>query len=211
MIFVNKMDRENVTFQAAMDNIVNEFGRSCVALQIPVGSESSFSNTISLLEDTPSIPDNLQELYKEEKNKLVESIAETNDELTMKYLEGEELTSNEMTQGLKEGVGSGSIVPVIFGSATSEIGAKELMTFITETMPSPSEGSPITATDPSNNEDVNLQTDPSGPLAVQVFKTSADPFVGKLSYIKVIRGLSKVTNNYGMLHVKNLKGLVKYT
>ena len=191
MIFVNKMDRENVTFQAAMDNIVNEFGRSCVALQIPVGSESSFSNTISLLEDTPSIPDNLQELYKEEKNKLVESIAETNDELTMKYLEGEELTSNEMTQGLKEGVGSGSIVPVIFGSATSEIGAKELMTFITETMPSPSEGSPITATDPSNNEDVNLQTDPSGPLAVQVFKTSADPFVGKLSYIKVISGTFK--------------------
>ena len=191
MIFVNKMDRENVTFHAAMDNIVNEFGRSCVALQIPVGSESSFSNTISLLEDTPSIPDNLQELYKEEKNKLVESIAETNDELTMKYLEGEELTSNEMTQGLKEGVGSGSIVPVIFGSATSEIGAKELMTFITETMPSPSEGSPITATDPSNNEDVNLQTDPSGPLAVQVFKTSADPFVGKLSYIKVISGTFK--------------------
>tara|TARA_Y100000590_G_scaffold52012_2_gene54523 strand:+ start:13821 stop:15878 length:2058 start_codon:yes stop_codon:yes gene_type:complete len=191
MIFVNKMDRENVTFQAAMDNIVNEFGRSCVAVQIPVGSESSFSNTISLLEDTPSIPDNLQELYKEEKNKLVESIAETNDELTMKYLEGEELTSNEMTQGLKEGVGSGSIVPVIFGSATSEIGAKELMTFITETMPSPSEGSPITATDPSNNEDVNLQTDPSGPLAVQVFKTSADPFVGKLSYIKVISGTFK--------------------
>ena len=191
MIFVNKMDRENVTFQAAMDNIVNEFGRSCVALQIPVGSESSFSNTISLLEDTPSIPDNLQELYKEEKNKLVESIAETNDELTMKYLEGEELTSNEMTQGLKEGVGSGSIVPVIFGSATSEIGAKELMTFITETMPSPSEGSPITATDPSNNEDVDLQTDPSGPLAVQVFKTSADPFVGKLSYIKVISGTFK--------------------
>ena len=191
MIFVNKMDRENVTFQAAMDNIVNEFGRSCVALQIPVGSESSFSNTISLLEDTPSIPDNLQELYKEEKNKLVEAIAETNDELTMKYLEGEELTSNEMTQGLKEGVGSGSIVPVIFGSATSEIGAKELMTFITETMPSPSEGSPITATDPSNNEDVDLQTDPSGPLAVQVFKTSADPFVGKLSYIKVISGTFK--------------------
>ena len=191
MIFVNKMDRENVTFQAAMDNIVNEFGRSCVTLQIPVGSESSFSNTISLLEDTPSIPDNLQELYKEEKNKLVESIAETNDELTMKYLEGEELTSNEMTQGLKEGVGSGSIVPVIFGSATSEIGAKELMTFITETMPSPSEGSPITATDPSNNEDVDLQTDPSGPLAVQVFKTSADPFVGKLSYIKVISGTFK--------------------
>ena len=191
MIFVNKMDRENVTFQAAMDNIVNEFGRSCVAVQIPVGSESSFSNTISLLEDTPSIPDNLQELYKEEKNKLVESIAETNDELTMKYLEGEELTSNEMTQGLKEGVGSGSIVPVIFGSATSEIGAKELMTFITETMPSPSEGSPITATDPSNNEDVDLQTDPSGPLAVQVFKTSADPFVGKLSYIKVISGTFK--------------------
>ncbi len=191
MIFVNKMDRENVTFQAAMDNIVNEFGRSCVAVQIPVGSESSFSNTISLLEDTPSIPDNLQELYKEEKNKLVESIAETNDELTMKYLEGEELTSNEMTLGLKEGVGSGSIVPVIFGSATSEIGAKELMTFITETMPSPSEGSPITATDPSNNEDVNLQTDPSGPLAVQVFKTSADPFVGKLSYIKVISGTFK--------------------
>ena len=82
-------------------------------------------------------------------------------------------------------------MPVIFGSATSEIGAKELMTFITETMPSPSEGSPITATDPSNNEDVNLQTDPSGPLAVQVFKTSADPFVGKLSYIKVISGTFK--------------------
>ena len=65
------------------------------------------------------------------------------------------------------------------------------MTFITETMPSPSEGSPITATDPSNNEDVDLQTDPSGPLAVQVFKTSADPFVGKLSYIKVISGTFK--------------------
>lgn len=191
IIFVNKMDRENVTFQASMDNIIDEFGRSCVALQIPVGSESTFSTTVSLLEDTPSIPDNLQELYKEERNKLVEAIAETDDELTMKYLEGEELTSAEMTQGLKNGIGSGSIVPVIFGSATSEVGAEELMTFITDTMPSPSAGSQITATEPSNNEEVILQTDSNGPLAVQVFKTSADPFVGKLSYVKVISGTFK--------------------
>ena len=190
-VFVNKMDRENVSYEDVLDGLVEAFGRGCLAVQIPAGVESSFSGAVSLLNEHADVADDARDAYDEHREKLIEAIAETDDDLTMKYLEGETLTDEEVAEGLKHGIASGAIVPVLFGAAGSAIGAKELMDLVVDAMPSPAEGKPVIAMDGSINEDVALTADPSGPLAAIVFKTSADPFVGKLSYIRVISGVFK--------------------
>ena len=187
VIFVNKMDRENAEYQAAMDSVIQAFGRECVALQFPIGAEAQFSGTVDLLDTGAEVPEGLEGAVEEAREKLVEAIAEVDDELTMKYLEGEPLSDDELTRGLKQGVASGAVIPVLFGAASSGTGAAELMRTIVGLMPSPADVAPTVATGPSG--EVPLSGGSGGPLAALVFKTAADPFVGKLSYIRVYGGM----------------------
>ena len=185
-VFVNKMDRENVSYETTLDALVEVLGRKCLAVQVPNGAEAGFKGVVNLLGDGSGVPDELSGAYEELREKLLETIAEADDDLMMKYLEGEELTDAEIAQGLKQGIASGDIVPVMFGAAGSGIGAEEVMDLVVDAMPSPAEGKPVEASD--GDAEVSLTADTGGPLAAQVFKTSADPFVGKLSYLRVISG-----------------------
>ena len=185
-IFISKLDRENADFDRTLSAIEESFGRECVPVQIPVGSEASFSGLVNLLDSASDAPSEVEGEAEAAKERLIEAIAEADDDLATKYLEGEELTTEEITSGLKQGVADGVIVPVLTGVSTSPVGATELMDAIVDLMPSPADVEAASGTRPDSDEEVVLGTD--GPLAALVFKTAADPFVGKLSYFRVYSG-----------------------
>ena len=191
MVFVSKLDRENSDFQRVMASLAEKFGRVCVPLHLPIGSEADFSGMVNLLDPGSEAPDAVEGEIEQAREQLLEAIAETDDDLTLKYLEGEPLSQEEMTGGLKKGIASGSIVPVLVGAAALEIGVKELMDAIVDFMPSPLEASAPSATNGASEEENALACDSTGPLVAQVFKTTADPFVGKLSYFRVYSGTMK--------------------
>ena len=137
------------------------------------------------------VPEDLRSEVKSARERLVEAIAETDDDLTTKYLEGEELSREELAQGLKNGMVAGTIVPVMVGVATAGIGATEVMDAVVDLMPSPVDVPPAEATKASSDEKISVRCEGGAPLAALVFKTSADPFVGKLSYLRVYGGTFK--------------------
>ena len=154
-IVVNKLDRENSSFEQTVAEIQEAWGRQCVPVQGVEGAEDSFSGVTS----------------GELEESAIEAIAESDDELMMKYLDGEELSQDEINSGLKAGVISRDIVPILATSALKNVGSSELLDAIVDLLPSP--------------DDVEAPEVPSGAQANLVFKTSADPFVGKLSYFRV--------------------------
>ena len=193
MILLNKMDRENASFNGVLEALKDRFGRKCVAIQLPIGAESDFRGVIDLISmkakgpdgQDMNIPGELADQAQELREALAETIAESDDELTMKFLEGEELTEEELLNGLAEGVKTGSIVPVVAASALTNSGVQGVMDSISAYMPSPNANGGVAARDLVSDETITLDGDQSGPLAASVFKTSADPFVGKLSYFRV--------------------------
>ena len=193
MILLNKMDRENASFNGVLEALRDRFGRKCVAIQLPIGAESDFRGVIDLISmkakgpdgQDMNIPGELADQAQELREALAETIAESDDELTMKFLEGEELTEEELLNGLAEGVKTGSIVPVVAASALTNSGVQGVMDSISAYMPSPNANGGVEARDLVSDETITLDGDQSGPLAASVFKTSADPFVGKLSYFRV--------------------------
>ena len=188
ILFVNKLDRENTDFGRVLDSLTETFGRQCVAVQVPIGSEVDFSGVVNLLDPGAEAPEGLEDQVEEARERLIEAVAETDDDLATKYLEGEELTSDEIVSGLKQGVASGEIVPIMAGAASTGIGATEFMDAIVDLLPSPA-GSTSAAT--ADGDGLELGGDPDGSLAALVFKTAADPFVGKLSYFRVYNGTFK--------------------
>ena len=162
-IIVNKLDRDNTSFEEVVEELVELWGRKCVPAQVPDGAASSFKGVTSLLDNPDVDPDAYEQL--------VEAVAETDDDLTEKYLEGEELSKEELSAGLKSGFMSGEIVPVSATSASANIGTSELMDAIAGYFPSPA--------------DAPSQDVPAGTNACLVFKTTADPFVGKLSFFRI--------------------------
>ncbi len=188
IIYISKMDRENADFERVMDNITERFGRECVPLQVPIGAESAFSGVVNPLDPNANIPDDIADAVAEARERIIEAVAEADDALADKYLEGEEITQAEITAGLKQGIAEGLIIPVLIGASTAQIGATEMLDAIVDFLPSPADVSDVAATQPDGAEEVSLSADSDGPLAALVFKTSADPFVGKLSYFKVYSG-----------------------
>lgn len=197
LIFINKMDRENANFLSTLEQIRRLFGQKCVPVQLPIGSQHEFRGMVDLItmqawsgkpaEEVP-IPDDLQGQAQEYREKLVESIAETDDDLVAEYLEGKELTEEELRHGLRAGTIAGKIVPVLVGSALQDLNVAPLLDALTLYAPSPGDGGQVRATNGLTQEEEPLTADPQGPLAVQVFKTTADPYVGKLSYFRVYSG-----------------------
>ena len=191
MVFISKMDRENADFQSVIASLSERFGKQCIAINIPIGAEADFSGIVNLLDPKSEAPEALKDEVEVARERLTEAVAESDDDLATKYLEGEPLTQEELNQGLRQGVASGAIVPVLAGVATSGTGSTELMDAIVDYMPSPAEMAPATGTSSSSKEEVSLTCDAGGPLAALVFKTSADPYVGKLSYFRVYSGTLK--------------------
>ena len=183
IFFVNKMDRENADFGRTLAQIQELFGRKCIPFQIPIGSEQSFQGVVDVLNLPADIPAEVADEVEAAREQLVEAVAETDDELINKFLEGEEISDEELTTAARKAVASGEVVPVLAGSAVANVGAYELLNAIVRFLPPPNEAGEVTATDGSV-----VEPDSEGPLAAFVFKTSADPFVGKLSFFRVYRG-----------------------
>ncbi len=188
MFLINKMDRENADFYRSLESIQSNFGRRCVPLQIPIGSEQSFKGIVDLLRLPDEVPNEVADEVKDARERLIEAVAETDDELANRYLEGEELAQDEIVQGMRKAILSGAIVPVLAGSATMNVGVKDLQDAVVAFMPSPTEGEPIRASNSANGDTEEVMPEANGALAAFVFKTTADPFVGKLSLFRVYRG-----------------------
>jgi elongation factor G len=189
IVFVNKMERENADFYKVMEQLESQLGRKCVAIQLPIGAESSFEGVVDLLTASPAdAPGGLGDRVAEFRDKLAEAAAEADDDLIAKYLEGEELTEDELRRGLRARTVAGSMVPVMVGSAAQGTGVAELMDAICSYLPSAKDGRKPIARNPESGQDEELEADASGPLAALVFKTTADPYVGKLTYLKVLSG-----------------------
>ncbi|RME42838.1 MAG: elongation factor G [Chloroflexi bacterium] len=197
LVFVNKIDRENVRFDRVLEQLEASFNATFVPIQIPIGEGGHFQGLVDLVsmkvytgEDKVSdeVPDAVADQVDTFRRRMMESAAENDDELLLKYLDGEELTGDEIKRGFQAGVAAGSIVPVLIGSATHNHGVRRLMDAIIEYLPSPRDASPYQATNPATGEDEMLDADPSGPLAAFVFKTVADPYVGKLTFYRVFSG-----------------------
>ncbi|UCH42442.1 MAG: elongation factor G [Dehalococcoidales bacterium] len=195
-IFVNKMDRENADFYKTVSGIQARFGSRCLPLQLPVGAHQSFQGIVDLLEmkgftgsegKEGEIPSDMQGQADSFREKLVEAVAEVDDELLEKYLGGEELTKEELTDGLRKAVLNGSVVPILAGSALQNIGINLLLDNINSYLPSPEEGDVLIAG--GSGEEERIKGTPDSPLAALVFKTTADPYVGKLTYFRVYCGV----------------------
>jgi elongation factor G len=198
LLFVNKMDRDNADFNRALESLRATFKANFVPLQIPIGQQSEFRGVVDLVtmkaylgesgQEAP-IPDDLRERAAEARTGIVEAAAETDDTLIEKYLEGEELSPKEITRGLQRSVLEGSMVPVFCGSALRNIGVQRLMQAIVDLAPSPADVEAAIATNPATDEEETLPADSAGPLAALVFKTLADPYVGRVSYFRVYSGI----------------------
>ncbi|NVM22557.1 MAG: elongation factor G [Desulfobacterales bacterium] len=199
-VFINKMDRERADFFRTLKEIAETFKPKPVVLQIPIGAEENFQGVIDLIsqkayfysEDgkssTGEIPAELQDQVATEREALVENIAEADDALLEKYLDGEPLTDDELTQGLRAGSLARAFVPVVCGSATENIGVDLLMDCINACLPSPLDRGAKAGTDPDTGEVRECRPDPSEPFSGFVFKTIADPYAGRLSIFRIYSG-----------------------
>lgn len=200
IFFINKMDRENSNFSKVINQLREVFGNKIVPIMIPIGEEASFKGVIDLINMKArltennkcvegDIPSGFEEQINEYRDMIIEAVAQTDEILMEKYFGGEELTSEEILKGFRQGVIAGDVVPVLCGAAYKNMGIQSLMNTIKSFMPSPADRPGMTATNPKTNEKVTVKVDSNAPFSAQVFKTVADPFVGKISMFKVITGV----------------------
>ena len=200
IIVVNKIDRDNTDFVGLVEELRNKFGRECVPIQIPIGEGSKFSGINNLFNENAGDTDD-GELLKEQ---LIEAVAETDDDLMMKYLEGESLSEEDVIQGIKLGVRDRKIIPIVVTSALNSLGVKELLDVLVNMSPSPLEASTSNMSGiGSDNKSKDFQCDVSSSTVGRVFKTTADPYVGKLSYLRIHAG--KINSDSSMLNANTGK------
>ncbi len=192
-VFVNRMDRDNADFNRVLAQMQSAWGAKVLALQIPVGAQQAFKGVVDVLSmkayvgdkgEEQDVPADLKAEAEAMREKLIEAAAETDDALITKYLEGGDLSEEELTRGVRAGIAAGSIVPVMTGSATKVLGARRLLDSIASLFPSPAER--LISVD-----EKEIAADASKPLVALVFKTAADPYVGRLTYFRVFSGTFK--------------------
>lgn len=195
-VLINKMNRENANFQKARDSVQELSEIRLLPIQLPWGEKQDFKGVIDLLtmkayaddgKTATDIPEELVEEAETAHNELIEAAAEGEDELLMKYLEGEELESKEIMRGLVSVFRNRSYIPVFVAAGAAEIGLAPLLDAVIELMPSPAESPPASAKGKEGDEE--LSASDSNPLAVYAWKTTADPFVGKITYLRVYSGM----------------------
>ncbi|MDP6793720.1 MAG: elongation factor G [Anaerolineales bacterium] len=219
-VVINKLDRDNANFQRALTSVQQlASNKKLIPVTLPWGEKSELKGVIGLLSqrawpgagsNTENIPDEYEDAVAAARIDLEEAAAEGDDELLMRYLDGESLSPDEIEHGFKAAVLAGSCVPVLVASATQEIGIAALLLSISRYLPSPAERPAISAETRNGSE--QIQANDSGPQAVFAFKTTADPFVGRLTYLRVMSGVlesdSRIHNHsrkaderIGTLHV----------
>ena len=202
--FVNKMDRVGASFERTIESIKDRLGANPIPMQVPIGFEATFRGVVDLLsmkaviwEDdlgkepkVVEIPDDLKEQAKDARTLMIEKIAELDDELTMKFLEGHEISVDELKAALRKGVVANKAYPIFAGSSLKNKGVQVLLDAVIDYLPSPADIPAVKATDPKNNDDViELPADDSAPLSALVFKIVTDPYVGRLAYVRIYSGV----------------------
>lgn len=203
LVFINKMDKENADFFQTFNSLVQSFGQSLLPIQLPLGKEADFKGVIDLIKlkafvysedgkfNQEDIPEENKAPVDKFREKLIEVIAETDDDLLTKYLEGEELTEVEIQTGLKNGVISRKITPILCGSALKNIAIHPLLDYIESACPSPFDQPALEIADLKNDKAETIEIKESDPLSALVFKAMADPYIGKLTYFRVYTGTFK--------------------
>lgn len=202
MIFLNKMDKENVNFKKVLEAIEDHFGNKVVPFTLPIGEAENFKGFVSVIDQIAyeydgkdakevDIPAELQNDISSINESLMEKVAETDEELMEKYFEGESFTIEEIRKGLKLSIMNGDLVPIIVGSAENAIGVDFLLNIAKNYMPNPTEVGPYVGK--KGDEEIERKVDVNEPFSAIVFKTIVDPFVGKLSLFKVLSG--KITKD----------------
>lgn len=200
--FINKMDTVGANFLHAVQTIDDRLHAKAIAMQLPIGSESTFKGIIDLLEREAEIydsddgkqfhkepvSDDMKDMVEEYRDKIVEAAAEGDDDLMMKYLEGEEISIDEIKAALRKQVLACKLFPVFCGSAYKNKGIQMLLDAVIDYLPSPLDVPPVKGTDPKTGEEITRKASDKEPLAALAFKIMADPFVGKLAYFRVYSG-----------------------
>ena len=198
LIFVNKMDRENADFFSTLEGIQAKLSPRCLPLQLPIGSQSDFQGIVDLVtmkayignaSKEDEIPSTLREQAEASREKLVEAAVEADDELINKYLEGEAINNEEIFVAIKKSTVAGKLVPVFVGSALQGIGTQQILNGICYYLISPEEKDAFVAKNVATGNQEEIRPDSESPFSGLVFKTSADPYVGKLSYFRVYSGV----------------------
>ena len=193
-IVINKMDLDNISYEDLLGNLKEAFGDQCVPVNIPIGVGGAFSGVVDVLEDATSTDGALIDPATA-REQLMDTIVEGDDTLMERYLEGEEISPEEITGALRKGICGGSIVPIFHTNASKAIGVAEFLDFASRVFPSPPDGVGRTAVDSSSNEETEIKCTQDGPAVMQVFKVMTDPFVGKLSFFRVLQGTLKADDN----------------
>ncbi|HSI79675.1 MAG TPA: elongation factor G, partial [Solirubrobacterales bacterium] len=217
LVFVNMLDRERADFFRTLDSLKGAFGQHVVATEIPIGAEHELRGIVDLIDmkafeydgadrdnsrEIP-IPDELADRAQEYREKLMDEVAENSDELMERYLEGEEISHDEIVAALKQGVTEGHLFPVTCGVATKNLGTNRLLEALVEDLPSPAMRGAITALD-GDGEPTEIEPDPDADLLAYVFKTTADPYTGRINMLRVDSGVLRSDS-----HVQNVTRGVK--
>jgi elongation factor G len=214
--FVNKMDRVGASYERTIESIKQRLGANPIAMQMPIGMEASFQGVVDLMNQKAiywdddlgreprqaEIPADLKAQASELRHSMVERIAELNDELTLKYLEGEEIGNEELITALRQAVLANKATPVFCGSSLRNKGVQLVLDAVLDYLPSPADVPPVKGTDPHKNEIVELPAQDDAPLSALVFKIVTDPYVGRLAYFRVYSG----TVSQGQMVTNSIKG-----
>jgi elongation factor G len=212
-IFVNKLERDNADFEGLMETLHARYGRMVVSTQIPIGHQAAFSGVLDLLnmkvykgrdrgQEIEDAPTGYTDEAAERREKMMDAAAEGDDDLALKYLEGESLSEEEIEHGLLVGIERGRVVPVLIGSAMSGIGVATLLDRICGELPSPVDAPKTAAADNivssigHEDEGLLLKPDGDGVSVAYCYKTTADPYVGKINYFRVFSGSLKLDGHY---------------
>lgn len=210
LIVVNKMDRDNASFERTMDSIGDVFGRAPVPIQLPLGAEREFTGIINILSRKAykyerdgsgkfqeiDIPADLRDEVNQTRERLIEMIAESSDELMEKFFAEGTLQGDDLIAGLRKGLQSRGIIPVLCASATLNIGIGPVLDAIVDLLPSPTECGKVQGTDPRTKEPEGVPVSSQGPYAAYVFKTVVDPFSGRISILRLYSGVMKSDTQY---------------
>jgi elongation factor G len=203
--FINKMDRVGASYQRTIDMVKERLGANPIAVQLPIGSESDFQGVIDLFTEQAvywdaglgegpritDVPPDLTSAVSEMRDRMVEQIAEVDDELTLKYLEGEDISIEELKTALRKAVIANLATPVYCGSSLRNKGVQPLLDAIIDYLPSPVEVPPVRGFIPDKEKEVERPADDDAPLSALVFKIVTDPYVGRLAYLRVYSGKIK--------------------
>lgn len=200
--FVNKMDRVDASYERTLDMVREQLGANPIAVQLPIGSEASFKGVVDLFSEQAiiweddlgresrrtEIPADLLSTVSAMRERMIEQIAECDDELTLKYLEGTEIAVDELKSALRRAVIAGKATPVYCGSSLRNKGVQPLLDAVVDYLPSPLDVPPIRGIHPNTKEPIERQADDNAPLSALVFKIVTDPYMGRLAYLRVYSG-----------------------